>query len=84
MYTVTGGLYAAYASGNDTTLRLNAGGTLRCNRFDYTRSGSTTRFYGNGGEFHPLGLTEATCVMTNTAAVVYAVLAPTGTTLIFR
>ena len=61
--TVNGSLYPAKATGNDTTLRLNEGGVFRCNAVVATASDSTTRFYGNGGEFRPLGLTAAALTM---------------------
>ena len=63
VFTVSNGLYTAYGKNNDTTLRLNAGGTLRCNAVIAKSSGSTTRFYANGGEFRPLGLTAAALTM---------------------
>ena len=54
--SIGGTLYAANTANNESTLRLNAGATLRCNGIASTVSGSTTRFYANGGEFRPLGL----------------------------
>ena len=67
IFSVTGTLYAANGAGNETTLRLNAGATMRVNGIAATASGSTTRFYGNGGEFRPLGLTASALEMPATA-----------------
>ena len=71
--TVKGSLYPAYGANANSTLRLNRGGTLRCNGFAAMASGSTTRFYGNGGEFRPLALTDATLAMpANAFSYLYA------------
>ena len=52
--TCSNTLYAAYRGGNDVTVRLNPNGMFRCNAYEATAAGSTTRFYGNGGTFRPL------------------------------
>ena len=52
--TCSNTLYAAFKGGNDVTVRLNPNGMFRCNAYEATAAGSTTRFYGNGGTFRPL------------------------------
>ena len=61
--TCSNTFYAAYATGNDSTLRLNASATLRCNAFAATADDSTTRLYANGGTFRPLCRTAAAQTM---------------------
>ena len=63
VFSVAGTFYAARGAGNETVLRLNGSATMRVNGFAATAEGSTTRFYGNGGEFRPLGLTAETLTM---------------------
>ena len=71
--TVSNALYAAYESGNDTTLRLNAGATLRCNAVAASHASSTSRLYANGGTFRPLCLTTAAQTMpANAFTYLYA------------
>jgi autotransporter-associated beta strand protein len=48
-------------------LRLNEGAVLRCNGVNVPAAGATTRFYGNGGTFRPLCLTEAGLTMADNA-----------------
>ncbi|MBQ6340371.1 MAG: autotransporter-associated beta strand repeat-containing protein, partial [Kiritimatiellae bacterium] len=73
VFTVSNSFGAAQATGNETTLRLNAGGTFRCNASVSTASGSTTRFYANGGTFRPLCRTaEAQTMAADTFTYLYA------------
>ena len=65
--TVKGAIYPAYGGTAESTLRLNEGAVLRCNGVVAPAAGATTRFYGNGGTFRPLCLTEAGLTMADNA-----------------
>ena len=67
VFTVNGTFYAANGTNNVTELRLNPGGTFRCNVIGGAKSTSTARFYANGGEFRPLGLAAAALEMPSDA-----------------